>query len=82
VRTLLDGLPGGQRHRLHGAQDARRHGGRRPRARGPGHGDHALIESGSPAGVKWVTVQAQIKRMEKQFGLKIPVDARTPTTWC
>ena len=33
------------------------------------------IESGSPAGVKWVTVQAQIKRMEKQFGLKIPVDA-------
>jgi len=32
------------------------------------------ITSGSPAGVKWVTVQAQIKRMEKQFGLPIPVD--------
>jgi Fe-S oxidoreductase len=33
------------------------------------------VNSGSPAGVKWVTVQAQIKRMEKQFGLQIPVDA-------
>jgi len=33
------------------------------------------VESGSPAGVKWVTVQAQIRRMEKQFGLQIPVDA-------
>jgi Fe-S oxidoreductase len=32
------------------------------------------VTSGSPAGVKWVTVQAQIKRMEKQFGLQIPVD--------
>jgi Fe-S oxidoreductase len=32
------------------------------------------ISSGSPAGVKWVTVQAQIRRMEKQFGLEIPVD--------
>jgi Fe-S oxidoreductase len=32
------------------------------------------ITSGSPAGVKWVTVQAQIKRMEKQFGLQVPVD--------
>lgn len=32
------------------------------------------VESGSPAGVKWVTVQAQIRRMEKQFGLQIPVD--------
>ncbi len=32
------------------------------------------VNSGSPAGVKWVTVQAQIKRMEKQFGLQIPVD--------
>jgi Fe-S oxidoreductase len=33
------------------------------------------VTSGSPAGVKWVTVQAQIRRMEKQFGLAIPVDA-------
>jgi Fe-S oxidoreductase len=32
------------------------------------------ITAGSPAGVKWVTVQAQIKRMEKQFGLAIPVN--------
>ena len=32
------------------------------------------VTSGSPAGVKWVTVQAQIKRMEKQFGLQVPVD--------
>jgi Fe-S oxidoreductase len=32
------------------------------------------ITSGSPAGVKWVTVQAQIKRMEKQFGMTIPVN--------
>ena len=32
------------------------------------------VTSGSPAGVKWVTVQAQIRRMEKQFGLQIPVD--------
>ncbi|MGE5467561.1 MAG: (Fe-S)-binding protein [Ignavibacteria bacterium] len=32
------------------------------------------ITAGSPAGVKWVTVQAQIKRMEKQFGMTIPVD--------
>ncbi len=32
------------------------------------------ISSGSPAGVKWFTVQAQIKRMEKQFGLQVPVD--------
>jgi Fe-S oxidoreductase len=32
------------------------------------------IQSGSPAGVKWVTVQAQIKRMEKQFGIQVPVD--------
>jgi len=34
------------------------------------------VTSGSPAGVKWVTVQAQIRRMEKQFGLAIPVDAQ------
>lgn len=32
------------------------------------------ITSGSPAGVKWVTVQAQIRRMEKQFGMTIPVN--------
>ncbi len=32
------------------------------------------ITSGSPAGVKWVTVQAQIKRMQKQFGIEIPVN--------
>jgi Fe-S oxidoreductase len=32
------------------------------------------VTSGSPAGVKWVTVQAQIKRMEKQFGMQVPVD--------
>jgi Fe-S oxidoreductase len=32
------------------------------------------ITAGSPAGVKWVTVQAQIKRMEKQFGMTIPVN--------
>jgi Fe-S oxidoreductase len=32
------------------------------------------ITSGSPAGVKWVTVQAQIKRMEKQFDMTIPVN--------
>jgi Fe-S oxidoreductase len=32
------------------------------------------ITSGSPAGVKWVTVQAQIKRMEKQFGMTVPVN--------
>ena len=46
-----------------------------------GHAPEGLISAttraitmGSPAGVKWVTVQAQIKRMEKQFGLQIPVD--------
>ncbi len=32
------------------------------------------IQSGSPAGVKWVTVQAQIKRMQQQFGIEIPVN--------
>jgi Fe-S oxidoreductase len=32
------------------------------------------IQSGSPAGVKWVTVQAQIKRMEAEFGIAIPVN--------
>ncbi|HEX8962337.1 MAG TPA: (Fe-S)-binding protein [Rhodocyclaceae bacterium] len=32
------------------------------------------ITSGSPAGVKWATVQAQIKRMEKQFSMTIPVN--------
>jgi len=32
------------------------------------------IESGSPAGVKWVTVLAQIKRMQTQFGIDIPVN--------
>jgi Fe-S oxidoreductase len=32
------------------------------------------ITAGSPAGVKWVTVQAQIRRMEKQFGLTVPVN--------
>ena len=32
------------------------------------------IVAGSPAGVKWVTVQAQIKHMEKQFGIEIPVN--------
>ena len=32
------------------------------------------ITAGSPAGVKWVTVQAQIKRMEKQFGVTVPVN--------
>jgi len=32
------------------------------------------ITAGSPAGVKWVTVQAQIKRMQKQFGIEIPVN--------
>ena len=32
------------------------------------------ITSGSPAGVKWVTVQAQIKRMQAQFGFEIPVN--------
>ena len=32
------------------------------------------VESGSPAGVKWATVQAQIKRMTTQFGIEIPVN--------
>ena len=32
------------------------------------------ITSGSPAGVKWATVEAQIKRMQKEFGLEVPVD--------
>ncbi len=32
------------------------------------------IQSGSPAGVKWVTVQAQIKRMQAQFGIEVPVN--------
>lgn len=32
------------------------------------------ITSGSPAGVKWVTVQAQIKRMQAEFGIEIPVN--------
>ena len=32
------------------------------------------ISSGSPAGVKWVTVLAQIKRMQKEFGLEIPIN--------
>jgi Fe-S oxidoreductase len=34
------------------------------------------IQSGSPAGVKWVTVQAQIKRMQKEFGIEIPVNVQ------
>ena len=32
------------------------------------------ITSGSPAGVKWVTVEAQIKRVQKQHGFEVPVD--------
>lgn len=32
------------------------------------------INSGSPAGVKWVTVQAQIRRLEKQLGIQVPVN--------
>ena len=32
------------------------------------------IATGSPAAVKWVTVQATIKRIEKQFGIAVPVD--------
>lgn len=32
------------------------------------------IQSGSPAGVKWVTVQAQIKHVEAEFGFKVPVN--------
>lgn len=32
------------------------------------------ITSGSPAGVKWVTVQAQIKRVQKEFGFEVPVN--------
>lgn len=32
------------------------------------------ITSGSPAGVKWVTVQAQVKRVQKEFGFEVPVN--------
>ncbi len=32
------------------------------------------IESGSPAGVKWATVQAQMKRIQAEFGLEVPVN--------
>jgi len=32
------------------------------------------ITSGSPAGVKWATVEAQIRRMQKQFAIEIPVN--------
>ena len=32
------------------------------------------IQSGSPAGVKWVTVQAQIRRQEKLLGIHVPVN--------
>ena len=32
------------------------------------------VTSGSPAGVKWVTVQAQIKRVQKEFDIEVPVN--------
>ncbi|MBL8485908.1 MAG: (Fe-S)-binding protein [Rhodocyclaceae bacterium] len=32
------------------------------------------VTTGSPAGVKWVTVQAQIKRVQKEFGIEVPVN--------
>jgi Fe-S oxidoreductase len=32
------------------------------------------VTSGSPAGVKWVTVEAQIKRIQKQHGFEVPVN--------
>lgn len=32
------------------------------------------IQSGSPAGVKWATVQAQIKRVQAQFGIEVPIN--------
>ena len=32
------------------------------------------VTSGSPAGVKWVTVQAQIKRVQKEFEIEVPVN--------
>jgi Fe-S oxidoreductase len=32
------------------------------------------IATGSPAAVKWVTVQATVRRIEKQFGIDVPVD--------
>ncbi len=41
VRPLLGGLPGRQRHHLHGAQDARGHVGGRPCAGRPGDGHDA-----------------------------------------
>ncbi|MDD5295561.1 MAG: (Fe-S)-binding protein [Rhodocyclaceae bacterium] len=46
-----------------------------------GHAPQGIVEAasrsitmGSPAGVKWVTVEAQIRRVEKQFGFTVPVD--------
>ncbi|GIK26223.1 MAG: heterodisulfide reductase [Betaproteobacteria bacterium] len=32
------------------------------------------IQSGSPAGVKWATVEATIKRVQKEFGFEVPVN--------
>ncbi len=46
-----------------------------------GHAPEGLVEataraiqSGSPAGVKWATVQAQIRRMQAQFGIEVPIN--------
>jgi Fe-S oxidoreductase len=46
-----------------------------------GHAPHGLVEtttraiqSGSPAGVKWATVQAQIRRVEPEFKIRVPID--------
>jgi Fe-S oxidoreductase len=46
-----------------------------------GHAPEGLVEattraiqSGSPAGVKWATVQAQIKRVQAQFGIEVPIN--------
>jgi len=32
------------------------------------------IQSGSPAGVKWVTVQAQIKHVQADYGFEVPIN--------
>ena len=32
------------------------------------------IQTGSPAGVKWVTLQAQIRHMQAEFGIEVPVN--------
>jgi Fe-S oxidoreductase len=75
VRPLFGGLPGRQRHRLHGAQVPRRHVGFRHAPEGIIGAVNRTVTIGSPMGVKLPAVKAQMKHVEEDYGLPIPMDA-------